>query len=183
MQVLSDQTWKGREGSIKHDSVYNGEICDSQSDRPDWARPGFIDPYSAWITPESLLSPVNSSLNGSLVLQDMPPIRAGPEALHFEVMMNDQQYGYLSAEDIGNIQGASLADGAVLKPVATWKSDSGIFFLFYRRRFNECSTGVHTFDLGQNIAGWCRLRFKGPSGFGTYIRYAEILVQPVVSTK
>jgi hypothetical protein len=33
------------------------------------------------------------------------------------------------------------------------------------------------------MAGWCRLRFQGPPGFGTYIRHAEILVQPVVSTE
>jgi alpha-L-rhamnosidase len=28
------------------------------------------------------------------------------------------------------------------------------------------------------MVGWCRLKFKGPSGFGTYIRYGEVLVQP-----
>jgi hypothetical protein len=36
-QVLNDQTWTDHEGSIKHDSIYNGEICDSRSDRPGWA--------------------------------------------------------------------------------------------------------------------------------------------------
>lgn len=46
-----------------------------------------------------------------------------------------------------------------------------------------CCVDVHTFDLGQNIAGWCRVKFRGRAGFGTYIRYAEVLVQPVVSTK
>lgn len=125
MQVLSDQSWKGREGSIKHDSVYNGEICNSQDDRPDWTRHSFHDPYSAWITPELLLSPVNSSLNGTFVLQDMPPIRAGQQALHFEVSLDDQQHSYLTTEDIGEIQGASLARDTLLKPVAAWKSDSG----------------------------------------------------------
>lgn len=125
MQVLSDQSWKGREGSIKHDSVYNGEICNSQDDRPDWTRHSFHDPYSAWITPELLPSPVNSSLNGTFVLQDMPPIRAGQQALHFEVSLDDQQHSYLTTEDIGEIQGASLARDTLLKPVAAWKSDSG----------------------------------------------------------
>jgi hypothetical protein len=139
MQVLSDQTWKGREGSIKHDSIYNGEICNSQSDRPDWARHGFHDPYSAWITPESLPSPINSSLNGSLVLQDMPPIRAGQKALHFEVMTDDQQHSYLTAEDIGHIQGASLVRDTVLKPVKAWRSDSGMVFFLFDRRSNQCS--------------------------------------------
>ncbi len=43
-------------------------------------------------------------------------------------------------------------------------------------------SGVRTFDLGQNIAGWCRFIYHGPSGFSTYMRYGEVLTQPVVST-
>ena len=63
---------------------------------------------------------------GLLVLQEMPPIRARPEALHFEVAMDDRHYGYLTDEDVGDIQGTSLADGGVLKPVDTWISGSGM---------------------------------------------------------
>lgn len=54
---------------------------------------------------------------------------------------------------------------------------------FDRKRSNPYCIDVHTFDLGQNIAGWCRMKFRGRGGFGTYIRYAEVLVQPVVSIK
>jgi hypothetical protein len=57
----------------------------------------------------------------------MPPIRAGSDALHFEVMVDDLQQSYLSREDIGEIKGASLIDGGILKPVAMWSSDSGRF--------------------------------------------------------
>jgi hypothetical protein len=130
MEVFSDQTWTGREGSIKHDSVYNGEIYDSRSDRPNWAQAGFNDSLSAWITPESMPSPVNISNNGMLVLQDMPPIRAGLDALHFEVQTDNQQQGYLNREDIGEIKGAKLTDGAILKPVAMWMSDSGMLSVY-----------------------------------------------------
>jgi hypothetical protein len=77
--------------------------------------------------PESLPSPLNGSSTGLFVLQDMPPIRAGPDALHFEVMVNGSQQGYLNSEDIGEIKGASLTDGGILKPIAMWKSDSGMF--------------------------------------------------------
>ena len=73
-------------------------------------------------------SPLNSSVNGSLSLQDMPPIRAGLDALHFEVRTDGPKQGYLSAADIGEISGAKLSDGGVLKPVAMWKSDSGMCF-------------------------------------------------------
>lgn len=130
MQVFSDQTWMGREGSIKHDSVYNGEIYDSRSDRFNWTRAGFNDSLSAWIMPESMPSPINTSLNGLLILQDMPPIRAGPDALHFEVMRDYQNRGYLRPEDVGEIKGAKLTDSGILKPVDSWKSDSGMFFIY-----------------------------------------------------
>ena len=125
MQVLSDRTWRGREGSIKHDSIYNGEMYDSRSDRPDWARAGFNDSRSAWIMPESLTSPVNQTPTGILVLQDMPPIRAGSDALHFEVPpIDSRQRSFLTPDEIGEIKGASLMDGGVLKPVDMWISES-----------------------------------------------------------
>lgn len=126
MQVVSDQTWIGRAGSIKHDSVYNGEFYDSRDDRPDWTRPSFNDSLSTWIAPDSMPSPFNTSINGSLVLQDMSPIRSGPDALHFEVNTDSQQQGYVTAADIGEIHGANLTDGGILKPIARWKSSSSM---------------------------------------------------------
>jgi hypothetical protein len=85
--------------------------------------------------PESLPSPTNISGNGTLALQDMPPIRAGPDALHFEVLTDSQQESYLTAEDIGEIKGAKLTDGGILKPVATWISDSGMLFVYRKAEF------------------------------------------------
>jgi len=127
MQVVSDQTWTGRAGSIKHDSIYNGEFYDSRDDRLNWTLPGFKDSVTTWITPESMSSPINVSQNGSLVLQDILPIRAGPDALHFEVKINSQHQGYLTAEDTSKVHGANLIDSGILKPVAGWTSSSGMF--------------------------------------------------------
>ncbi|CAF4075806.1 unnamed protein product [Rotaria sordida] len=167
MNVYSDQTWKGRQGSIIHDSVYNGETVDARYDRPNWAQVGFNDSLSLWITPEILPSPVNITANGQLTLQDMSPIRAGVDALHFEVEHGiDEKKSYLSKEEIGNIFGASLKDGGILKPISV----STPFF------------NVHTIDMGQNMVGWCRFKFRGPRGVGIYIRHAEVLSQPIVST-
>lgn len=181
IQVLSDTTWTGREGSVKHDSVYNGEIYDARSERIGWATPGFNDSLSAWIPAEVLPSPLAPT--GLVSNQDMPPIRAGYDALHFEVDANGHQRSYLTAGDIGEIKGVSLANGSVLKPVAMWGSDSGMFSCLFKKISNESLIGLRTFDLGQNMAGWCRLRFKGPSGYGTYMRHGEALVQAVVSNK
>lgn len=167
MNIYSDQTWKGRQGSIIHDSVYNGEIVDGRYDRPNWAQYGFNDSLSLWITPEILPSPVNIAINGQLTLQDMPPIRSGPDALHFEVKhAMDEKKSYLSKEEIENILGRSLKDGGILKPISV----------------STPVLGVQTFDMGQNMVGWCRFKFRGPLGVGIYIRHAEVLSQPVVST-
>ncbi|CAF3685894.1 unnamed protein product [Adineta steineri] len=168
MSVVSDQTWKGRQGSIVHDSVYNGEIVDSRNDRVDWAKVGFNDSFSLWVTPEIMQSPINVAANGQLSLQDMPPIRAGVDALQFEIGNPlNLENSYLSKEDLAGIQGGNLHDGGVLKPISV----------------STPVLGVHTFDMGQNMVGWCRFHFHGPRGLGIYIRHAEVLAQPVDSTK
>ncbi|CAF1122091.1 unnamed protein product [Adineta ricciae] len=167
MNVYSDQTWKGRQGSIIHDSVYNGEFVDGRYDRLNWTRVGFTDSLSLWITPEILPSPVDTTVNGQLTLQDMPPIRAGPDALHFEVEYDvDEDRSYLSKKDIGEILGASLKDKGILHPISVIIP----------------TLNVHIFDMGQNMVGWCRFKFHGPRGVGIHIRHAEILSQAVVST-
>jgi hypothetical protein len=35
--------------------------------------------------------------------------------------------------------------------------------------------GVHIFDLGQNIAGWCRLKLRAPRDTAVRLRHAEVL--------
>ncbi len=42
---------------------------------------------------------------------------------------------------------------------------------------------VQTFDLGQNIVGWCRFKFQGASGRGVYIHHGEVLTKPDINTK
>ncbi|CAF1125713.1 unnamed protein product [Adineta steineri] len=165
MHVYSDSTWIGRQNSILHDSIYNGEFVDSRSDRLNWSRVGFTDLLSLWIPAELMSSPINESLHGQVVMQDMPPIRAGSDALHFEVT-STLIGGYLSANDIGHIQGAMLTDGGILKPIAVWSP----------------TIGVQVFDLAQNMAGWCRFRFYGARGVGVYIRHGEILTPSIATT-
>lgn len=166
--IYSDQTWQGRQGSIVHDSVYAGEVVDQRNDRPNWAQVGFNDSLSLWITPEILSPPFDVAQNGTFLAQDMPPIRAGPDALHFEVDHPFQtKNSYLSKEDMGHIEGGDLHDGGILKPISVSSPVLGVF----------------TFDLGQNMVGWCRFHFRGPRGVGIYIRHAEILAQPVVASK
>ena len=39
----------------------------------------------------------------------------------------------------------------------------------------EPKPGVYVFDMGQNMAGWCRLRVNGPAGTTVTLRHAEVL--------
>ncbi|CAF1133276.1 unnamed protein product, partial [Didymodactylos carnosus] len=162
--VYSDQTWQGRAGSIFHDSVYNGEMYDSRNDRMDWTKPGFTDPLSAWITPMILPPPVNVTANGQITLQQMDPIRAGPDALHIETGNTvEEARTFVRANEIGNIKGASIAlSNGVLKPISVANP----------------SLNTLVFDIGQNFAGWCRFKLRGSRGLAVYFRYAEILELP-----
>lgn len=131
MEIISDQTWKGREGAIKRDSVYNGELVDSRYSRSNWSLPNFNDLLTPWITPDILPPPINATTGGILVLQDMPPVRAGVDALNFEVEINHEQQGYLNKKDMGQIQGAQLTDGGIIKPVKMYMSDASMFALLF----------------------------------------------------
>ena len=47
----------------------------------------------------------------------------------------------------------------------------------------ERFSGLIVFDLGQNMAGWCRIRFRGPPGYGVYIRHGETITLPDIGTE
>jgi len=74
IQVVSDTTWMGRQGSITYDGVYNGEHIDARLERSGWAEPGFTDKYSMWVNAEELPAP-----GGVLTAQMMEPIRTNQE--------------------------------------------------------------------------------------------------------
>jgi alpha-L-rhamnosidase len=72
--VASDSTWKGAQGPMVADSLYNGETYDARKEMPGWDRAGFDD--SSW-EPAS----VNDPPKGVLSSQMMPPIRATGEIM------------------------------------------------------------------------------------------------------
>jgi alpha-L-rhamnosidase len=39
----------------------------------------------------------------------------------------------------------------------------------------EPQANVYVFDLGQNMAGWCRIKLRGPAGTTVTLRHAEVL--------
>lgn len=114
VQIGSDATWQGRQGSIQHDSLYNGEIVDARLDRPNWSKHDFVDSLSLWLTPDIMPSPVNSTLHGQFTLQDMPPIRMGRDALHSEIQDDPvEKAGILRPIHISSPVGGLVSDSVL----------------------------------------------------------------------
>ena len=68
MNVVSDASWKGADGPIFEDSIYNGESYDARRETPGWDRPGFDD--KDWPAAEAIDGP-----KGVLSAQLMPAIQ------------------------------------------------------------------------------------------------------------
>jgi alpha-L-rhamnosidase len=68
IEVVTDASWKVRQGPIVADSIYDGETYDARLETPGWDRPGFVD--AGWQS-AALADPPK----GVLSAQMMPPIR------------------------------------------------------------------------------------------------------------
>ena len=68
VEVVTDASWKVRQGPIISDSIYDGETYDARLETPGWDRPGFVD--VGWQA-ATLVDPPK----GQLSAQMMPPIR------------------------------------------------------------------------------------------------------------
>ncbi|CAF0911465.1 unnamed protein product [Adineta steineri] len=147
--IITDSTWLGREGEHRFDSVYMGTTMDLRATLTCWSCANFTDSYLPWINASILPSPVNFTAGGQFSLQIMDPIRIGPDALH---IATSGRLGH-----VAGVQGASITDGGVLKPIS-----------------EDYINGL-VFDLGQNFAGWCKLSSLNASR-STIIqmRYAEL---------
>ncbi|CAF0861799.1 unnamed protein product [Adineta ricciae] len=129
--IVTDSSWLGREGEHRFDSVYMGTTMDLRATLACWSCANFSNFYSAWLNASILSSPVDFTAGGQFSLQIMDPIRIGPGALH---IATSGQFGQLDG-----VQGASLTDGGVLKPIS------------------QDMINGQVFDLGQNFAGWCKI--------------------------
>jgi alpha-L-rhamnosidase len=147
--IVTDSSWLGREGEHRFDSVYMGTTMDLRATAPCWSCANFTQSNSLWMNASVLPSPVNFTAGGQFSLQIMDPIRIGPGALHISTS------GQLGL--VAGVQGASLTDGGVLKPIS------------------QDFLNGHVFDLGQNFAGWCKLSsLNATKSTIIQLRYAEL---------
>jgi alpha-L-rhamnosidase len=68
IRVVSDSSWKGQNGPILSDSIYDGEVYDARKETPGWNRPGFSK--NQWSPVENVKGP-----GGVMSSQMMPPIK------------------------------------------------------------------------------------------------------------
>jgi len=68
VEVVSDSTWKGKNGPLISASIYNGEVYDARQETPGWDRPGYDD--SGWAPAQVVNGP-----KGEISAQMMPPIQ------------------------------------------------------------------------------------------------------------
>ena len=136
LSIATDATWMGREGEHRMDGVYPGSVVDMRAYRPTFSSPTFVDPYSLWINATVLPSPLLPT--GLLTLQPMPPVRAGPDALHVRT----------SGGSLFPSSPHALPLAAVGLPVV----GSGVIHPVH----SDFSNG-QLYDLQQNIAGWCSI--------------------------
>ena len=76
--VVSDTSWKGADGPILADSVYDGETYDARRETPGWERPGFDD--TAWPAAEAVKGPA-----GVLSAELMPAIQVVDTIVPFKM--------------------------------------------------------------------------------------------------
>jgi alpha-L-rhamnosidase len=78
VELVSEASWKGTDGPIVTNSVYNGETYDARLETPGWDRSGFND--GGWIAAEVVAGP-----KGVLSAQMMPPIQVVDTIVPFKM--------------------------------------------------------------------------------------------------
>jgi alpha-L-rhamnosidase len=68
VEVVSNASWKGTDGPVVANSVYNGETYDARLETPGWDRPGYSE--DRWVAAEVIAGP-----KGVLSAQMMPSIQ------------------------------------------------------------------------------------------------------------
>ena len=154
MNITSDTTWQGREGAHRKDSVYMGTFYDKRAERFNWSTSSFTDSYSLWLNASIIESPFISAATGLMTYQSMDPIRISPYALH--VATSAARTGYTAMPP--GVFGGNIMDG------------NGVF-----TAVPIPNRMVPTYDVQQNIAGFCTLTITGKAGMTVATRHAEIL--------
>jgi len=82
---------------------------------------------------------------------------------------------YDARQELSSWRPASVAAAPAMRLVPQVDPPIRVVQSLAVRTVTQPRPGVFVFDFGQNFAGWCRLRVRGPAGTVVRLRYAEIL--------
>ena len=198
--VATDADWKASYGPIRHADLQLGCEYDSRLEMPGWDTPGFNE--SGWNPVDAGLAssgqkdvltvvaaavkdgkvslPVNNVFMGGDPAQNAVKVlevsylaggkeerKTVPENTTLELAGADLKilkatYGKPSTEGGFKIQAAMAEPSKVIEELPAVK-------------VTEPRPGCWTFDLGQNMVGWVRLKVKGEKGQRITVRHGEML--------
>jgi alpha-L-rhamnosidase len=148
--VATDRSWKvSGDGPIREADFLMGESYDARREMAGWSTAGFSD--SEW---ESAIPAQENGTVQAKFFEFENPASGEPAINSHEVNL-----GFKEPPKLDAFPGVPVRQLQELRPVA----------------ITSPSSGVHIFDLGQNIAGVVRLRVKGPAGNQIRLRYGEML--------
>ena len=196
--VATDSDWKASYGPIRHADLQFGCEYDSRLEMPGWDMPGFDD--SGWNpvvradTSKDVLAVVAAAVkDGRLSLQvdndalGGDPAVGVPKVLELSYLL-DGRRGYktvpeqstleLTGPDLKIIRasyGAKSIGEAGLRIQAAVAEPSRVMNVLPAVKVTEPRPGCWTFDLGQNMVGWVRLKVHGKKGQRLTVRHGEMI--------
>ena len=114
--------------------------------------------------------------DGSWRLTDRGPIRANNEydGEDYDARMEMPEWDAAGFDD-GDWRKPELVDAPdgelsaqMIEPIRVTKTLEPV-------KVTEPKPGVHVYDMGQNLVGWCRLKVSGPKGSVVRLRHAEAI--------
>jgi alpha-L-rhamnosidase len=157
--VNTDGSWTCNTGPILFSDFMMGETYDARRERAGWDLPNFERSAAAgsagW---QPAVSPTGS--------RQAREGRGFADYQSATQQTDSLRYNWLAAREV-------IAPPVPL--VAQRAEPVRVVEQFTPLSINEITPGVFIFDLGQNIAGWVRLKVKAPAGTRITIRHGEHL--------
>lgn len=200
--VISDDDWKAAYGPLRHADLQMGCEYDARLEMPGWDKPGFDDSGWAAVTKaaakdgrKDVTSVVSGAMkDGKVSLKATNDALGGDPAVgNLKVLVVDYSLnGKRETATVGENQQLELA-GSDLKIVraiygkadpakrndiilqASMLEPSRVIDELPAIKRTEPRPGRWTFDLGQNMVGWVRIKVRGERGQRITVRHGEML--------
>lgn len=203
--VTSDPDWRAAYGPIRHADLLIGCEYDARLEMPGWDRPGFNDNdwqpvvcTQSSSAPGSGVSDVTALLRGAIadghlaIKVDNDSLGGDPaygsvKSLTIVYSQNGKEQKQRFAENSDVNLGSADQPVQILSALYGIEKETGLQVQasvtepsrpideLPALKLTEPRPGCWTFDLGQNMVGWVRLKVRGAAGQRITVRHAEML--------